>query len=198
MTHPHSKRNVVPSAVLTKSGTLPTNAAKQSSPRVAVSVNTVSTAAPKTTVNVSKPRPYVLHKSHSPVRRPFSQRTTPTNSYFKETLNIVKVNNGTTAGPKAVVSAVKGNEIELEDKGIIYSGCSSHMTGNKSYLSDYEDFDGGFVAFGGDYRGGKITGKVLSPDFKLIDENQVLLRVPRKNNIYIIDLKNIVPSKGLT
>ena len=39
---------------------------------------------------------------------------------------------------------------------------------------------------------------VLSPDFKLLDENLVLLRVPRKNNMYCVDLKNIVPSKGLT
>ncbi|GKF58421.1 hypothetical protein Tco_0171958, partial [Tanacetum coccineum] len=39
------------------------------------------------------------------------------------------------------------------------SGCSSHMTGNKAYLSDYEDFNGGFVAFGSDPKGGKITDK---------------------------------------
>ncbi|GKE31172.1 ribonuclease H-like domain-containing protein [Tanacetum coccineum] len=116
------------------------------------------------------------------------------------------------------------------------------MTGNKSYLSDYEEFDGGFVAFGGNSKGGKITGKckirigkldfedvyfvkelkfnifsvsqmcdkknsilftdtecvVLSPDFKLLDENHVLLRVPRKDNMYSVDLKNIVPLGGLT
>nr|GEU77416.1 putative ribonuclease H-like domain-containing protein [Tanacetum cinerariifolium] len=39
---------------------------------------------------------------------------------------------------------------------------------------------------------------ILSPNFKLPDENQVLLKVPRKNNIYSFDLKNVVPSKGLT
>ncbi|GJV99869.1 putative ribonuclease H-like domain-containing protein [Tanacetum coccineum] len=32
----------------------------------------------------------------------------------------------------------------------------------------------------------------------LIDESQVLLRVPRKNNMYSVDLKNIVPKRGLT
>ncbi|GJR66959.1 putative ribonuclease H-like domain-containing protein [Tanacetum coccineum] len=112
------------------------------------------------------------------------------------------------------------------------------MTGNKSYLSDYEEIDGGFVAFGVDPKGGKITGKgkistgkldfedvyfvkelkfnlfsvlqmynkknsvlftdtkcvVLSPDFRLLDENHVLLRVPRKDNMYSVDLKNIVRS----
>ncbi|GJY75435.1 putative ribonuclease H-like domain-containing protein [Tanacetum coccineum] len=118
------------------------------------------------------------------------QRTAPKNSYFKE-----KVNNA-------------------KDQGIFYSGCSRHMTGNKFYLSDYQDIDGGFVAFGGSSKGGKITGKgkirtdkldfedteclVLSPDFKLLDESQVLLKIPRQNNMYSFDLKNVVPSGGLT
>nr|GEV19444.1 hypothetical protein [Tanacetum cinerariifolium] len=39
---------------------------------------------------------------------------------------------------------------------------------------------------------------VLSPDFKLLDENQVLLRVRRENNMYNVDLKNIVPSRDLS
>nr|GEY14562.1 ribonuclease H-like domain-containing protein [Tanacetum cinerariifolium] len=36
---------------------------------------------------------------------------------------------------------------------------------------------------------------VLSPGFKLLDENQVLLKVPRQNNMYSFDLKNVAPSK---
>ncbi|GKD90819.1 putative ribonuclease H-like domain-containing protein, partial [Tanacetum coccineum] len=39
---------------------------------------------------------------------------------------------------------------------------------------------------------------VLSPDFKLPDESQVLLKVPRKNNMYSVDMKNIVPRESLT
>ncbi|GJT84795.1 ribonuclease H-like domain-containing protein, partial [Tanacetum coccineum] len=39
---------------------------------------------------------------------------------------------------------------------------------------------------------------VLSPDFKLLDESQVLLKVPRHDNMYNFDLKNVVPSGGLT
>ncbi|GKD25176.1 putative ribonuclease H-like domain-containing protein, partial [Tanacetum coccineum] len=39
---------------------------------------------------------------------------------------------------------------------------------------------------------------VLSSDFKLLDESQVLLRVPRKDNIYSVDLKSVVPTGGLT
>nr|GEU69500.1 uncharacterized mitochondrial protein AtMg00810-like [Tanacetum cinerariifolium] len=38
---------------------------------------------------------------------------------------------------------------------------------------------------------------VLSPDFKLLDESQVLLRVPKKNNMDSVDLKNVAPSGGL-
>ncbi|GJR22468.1 putative ribonuclease H-like domain-containing protein [Tanacetum coccineum] len=171
------------------------------------------------------------------------------------------------ARPKAVVNAVKGNNVnavkasacwvwkpktkvldhgnpqmDLQDKGLIDSGCSRHMIGNMSYLTDYEEINGGYVAFGGNTKGGKITRKctiktgkldfenvyfvrelkfnlfsvsqmcdkknnvlftnteciVLSPNFKLIDESQVLLRVPRKNNMYSVDLKNIVPKGGLT
>nr|GEW50518.1 hypothetical protein [Tanacetum cinerariifolium]GEW76501.1 hypothetical protein [Tanacetum cinerariifolium] len=84
------------------------------------------------------------------------------------------------------------------------SGCSRHMTGNISYLSDYEPFDGGYVSFG---QGGcKITGKgtiktefiVLGQNFKLTDDTNVLLRSPRKHNIYSIDLNNVVPHKDLT
>nr|GEZ97947.1 hypothetical protein [Tanacetum cinerariifolium] len=51
----------------------------------------------------------------------------------------------------------KGNpHLELYEKGVIDSGCSRHMTRNMSYLSEYEEFDGRYVAFGGDPKGGKI------------------------------------------
>nr|GEU81630.1 putative ribonuclease H-like domain-containing protein [Tanacetum cinerariifolium] len=88
---------------------------------------------------------------------------------------------------------------------------------NISYLSDFEEINRGYVAFGRNPKGGKIIGKVsyrcdkknnvlficteciiLSSDFKLPDENHVLLRVLRENNIYNVDLKNIVPSGDLT
>ncbi|GKF95902.1 hypothetical protein Tco_0288637 [Tanacetum coccineum] len=102
------------------------------------------------------------------------------------------------------------------------------MKGNRSFLTDYEEIDGGFLAFRGNSKGGKITEKgkirtsnldfedvyfvkelninlfsvsqmcdkknnvlftdiecvVLSPDFKLTDESHVLLKVPRKDNMY--------------
>ncbi|GJV75397.1 putative reverse transcriptase domain-containing protein [Tanacetum coccineum] len=82
----------------------------------------------------------------------------------------------------------------LKGKGIVDSGCSRHMTGNKAYLVDYQEFKGGSVVFGGN----KDTEcLVLSPDFKLPDETQVLLRIPRQNNMYSFNLENIVPTRGL-
>ncbi|GKA07168.1 putative ribonuclease H-like domain-containing protein [Tanacetum coccineum] len=132
----------------------------------------------------------------------------------------------------------KGNpEILLQDHAVVDSGCSSHMTGNKAYLSNYEYLNGGFVAFGSDPKGGKITGKgkikttnldffdelkfnlffvsqmcdkknnvlfteseclILSHSFKLFDESKVVLRAPRKDGVHSLDLKNIVPSRGIT
>nr|GEV75410.1 ribonuclease H-like domain-containing protein [Tanacetum cinerariifolium] len=97
----------------------------------------------------------------------------------------------------------------LKDKGIIDSGCSTHMTGNKAHLTNYQEFKGGSVAFG--RSNGRITGKrkdkswqnkvlftdtdclVLSPYFKLPNENQVLLKIPRQHNMYSFNLMNIDP-----
>nr|GEX49323.1 ribonuclease H-like domain-containing protein [Tanacetum cinerariifolium] len=39
---------------------------------------------------------------------------------------------------------------------------------------------------------------VMSPNFKLADESHVLLKVPRKNNMYNFDVKNIVPQFNLS
>nr|GEW31901.1 putative ribonuclease H-like domain-containing protein [Tanacetum cinerariifolium] len=63
---------------------------------------------------------------------------------------------------------------DLKDKGVIDSGCSRHMTGNKSYLTDYEEIDEGFVAFGGNSKGGKITKKCKT---RIGIENLIDLRV---------------------
>nr|GEV80036.1 hypothetical protein [Tanacetum cinerariifolium] len=85
----------------------------------------------------------------------------------------------------------------IDDKGYWDSGCSRHMTGNISYLSDYEPYDGGYVSFR--QGGGKITGKgIIKTDFKLKDDTNVLLRTPRQHNMYSIDINNIVPHKDLT
>ncbi|GJU39191.1 putative ribonuclease H-like domain-containing protein [Tanacetum coccineum] len=48
---------------------------------------------------------------------------------------------------------------QIQDQGVIDSGCSRHMSGNMSYITDYEEIDEGYVTFGGNPKGGKITGK---------------------------------------
>nr|GEU66515.1 putative reverse transcriptase domain-containing protein [Tanacetum cinerariifolium] len=80
----------------------------------------------------------------------------------------------------------------IDDKGYWDSGCSRHMTGNISYLTDYEPYDEGYVSFG---QGGcKITGKGTIK----IDDPNVLLRTPRQHHMYSTDLNNVVPYKDLT
>nr|GEU94135.1 ribonuclease H-like domain, reverse transcriptase, RNA-dependent DNA polymerase [Tanacetum cinerariifolium] len=168
LTHPHSKRNFVPATVLTKSGQVPVNAAKQSFHKALASVSAarpVNTVASRPNVNNEFPTTYSYFKAHSLVRRPFNQKSAAKTNIFNEKVNTTKVNNVTTAGPKAVVSAVEGNknngnpQYALQDQGIFDSGCSRHMTGNKSYLTDYQEINGGFVAFGRNAKGGKIIGK---------------------------------------
>nr|GEW16308.1 hypothetical protein [Tanacetum cinerariifolium] len=51
----------------------------------------------------------------------------------------------------------------LKDKGVIDSGYSRHMIENMSYLSDFKDHNGGYVAFGGNPMGGMISRKVTKP-----------------------------------
>ncbi|GKD02908.1 hypothetical protein Tco_1177882, partial [Tanacetum coccineum] len=143
---------------------------------IAITVRPVNTVQPRTTVNNAGPMKNVINNAYSTARRPFNKTTTTNNSNFTKKVNTIKeirVNTArpkvNTARPKAVLSTVKGNKgnavkaltcwLELQEKGVIDSGCSRHMTGNMSYLSDYEEIDGGFVVFGGDPKGGRITGK---------------------------------------
>nr|GEZ41936.1 ribonuclease H-like domain-containing protein [Tanacetum cinerariifolium] len=93
LTYPHHRRNFVPMAVITNSGKVPVNTAKQISLRGATSTSTgryINTAATRPTVNGAKPSSNVFHKSHSPVRRTFNQITAPKNNDLKETMNTAK------------------------------------------------------------------------------------------------------------
>nr|GEY47368.1 copia protein [Tanacetum cinerariifolium] len=139
----------VPTSVLNRSRLVPLNVARP-----------VTTNVPQTTVTRPRPFQHVFNKENSPIRRPIHHRPAPKHKSFHKP-----------------VLTVKGNPQQaLKDKGVIDSGCSRHMTGNISYLSDFKEINGGYVAFGGNPKGGKITGKdtefvVLPSDFKLRDEN---------------------------
>nr|GEY91411.1 hypothetical protein [Tanacetum cinerariifolium] len=177
MTHPNPQRYVVPTTVLTRSRIVPISTAMP-----------VNTAVPQTKVHYPRPAKPIGTKPHSSPRR--------------------------TGNPQHA----------LKDKGVIDSGCLRHMTGNMSYLTDFEEINGRYVAFSGNPKGGKITRKckirtgkldfddvyfvkelkfnlfsvsqmcekknsvlfidteciVLSHEFKLPDESQVLRRDPEK------------------
>nr|GEW99949.1 putative ribonuclease H-like domain-containing protein [Tanacetum cinerariifolium] len=189
----------------------------------------ITTAVPKPHVTRPRQAKTIVTKPHSPPKRNINHSSSPKASNFLSKVTTTNAHR---------VNDVKRNW----DNGVIDSGCSWHMTRNMSYLYDFEELNGGYVAFGGNPKGGKISGKgkirtgkldfdevyfvkelkfnlfsvskmcdkknnilftdtkclVLSPEFKLPDENQVLLRVPRENNMYNVDLKNIVPSGDLT
>nr|GEY77003.1 hypothetical protein [Tanacetum cinerariifolium] len=220
-------KHMVPAAVLT-----------QSKPVSITAVRQVCAAMPK--IMVTRHAHSIDTKSKSPIRRHITR--SPSSKTSNSSPRV-------TAAQAPVVSAAKGKkgkwgnpQYALKDKEVIESGCSRYMIGNMSYLSDFEELNGGYVAFGGNPKGGKISGKekiktgkldfedvyfvkelkfnlfsvsqmcdkknkvlftdteclVLSSDFKLLDESQVLLRVPRENNMYNVNLKNIVPYEDLT
>ncbi|GJX08367.1 ribonuclease H-like domain-containing protein [Tanacetum coccineum] len=127
-----------------------------------------------------------FYKSHSPIRRPFNKSTAPKANFTNHKVNTagdktvsavrgyretaVKASAGCNWRPKRHYwnkvskynSGSNSNKNDdpqkaLKNKGIIDSGCSRHMTGNKAYLVEYQDYNGGPVAFGGSK--GYISGE---------------------------------------
>nr|GEU39934.1 putative ribonuclease H-like domain-containing protein [Tanacetum cinerariifolium] len=81
----------------------------------------------------------------------------------------------------------------IDDKCYWDGGCSRYMTGNISYLSDYEPFDGGYVSFG--QRKCKTIGKGTIKTDKLEFENVYFVKDLKYNLIsvsQIYDNKNSV------
>ncbi|GJX59738.1 hypothetical protein Tco_0291128, partial [Tanacetum coccineum] len=174
---------MVPRAVLMKSGLVSINTARQNIFKTTVLVNTarqVNAAHSKTTMNAARPMSYLSKTTHSTVKSPINNNTAFKNSNINQRVNTVRGKNVNTARPKEVVNAVKGNnvnavkastcwgnpQIDLQDKGVINSGCSRYVTGNMSYLTDYKEIDGGYVAFEKNPKGGKITKKKNKEKFK--------------------------------
>ncbi|GKB35480.1 hypothetical protein Tco_0880422 [Tanacetum coccineum] len=172
-THPCAKKNLVPRGVLMKSGLVSVNTARQ-----------VNTAHSKTTVNAARLISCLSKTIHSTVQKPIYKNTAFKNSNINQRVNTVRGKNVNTDRSNAVLNAVKGNnvnvvkasacwvwkpkhkvlnhgnpQIDLQDQRVIDSGCSRHMTKNMSYFTNYKEIDGGYVAFGGNLKGEKITGK---------------------------------------
>nr|GEW92378.1 hypothetical protein [Tanacetum cinerariifolium] len=198
----NSRKNFAPTAVLTKSGIVPISTARQSSSRA---------ATPET----------------------FHQQTTLKNGNLNNNVNAAKANSVNTAKENKVTSDVGNHGINivksstclgaprdaLKDQGYFNCGCSRHITGNISYLTNFQSMMEGMLPLGEELKVIRLLAKapselmcdkknsvlftdteyfVLSPNFKFADESQVLLKVSRKNNMYSFDMKNIVPQKDLT
>ncbi|GJV94988.1 ribonuclease H-like domain-containing protein [Tanacetum coccineum] len=223
-----------PKAVLLKTSLTPLN-----------TVRPVNTVHPKIAVHSAKSKTHFSKQAKSTAKRLIYKQTSLTRRsvhtvkryYYTGRYNAVN----TARSYTGQVNVVRGKP-QHDDRGFVDSGCSRHMTGNIAYLSNFKEFDRGYVAFRGGAYGGRITGKgtlktdnldfedvyfvnelnfnlfsvsqmcdkkyyvlstdteclVLSPNFKLPNENQILLKIPRKDNMYSFDMKNIVPKKSLT
>ncbi|GJR37591.1 hypothetical protein Tco_1213275 [Tanacetum coccineum] len=165
---------------------------------------------------------------HNPAARPM---TRPKSHYFQQFSRPGSYNQMDMDGGRW---GTADNPHTNKDLGIVDSGCSRSMTGNKEKLADFVKIKGGTVTFGGG--DGKITGKgtirtsnfnfenvydveelqnfnlfsvsqicdtknkvlftdkeclVLSKEFQLPDSSQVVLRVPRRHNLYCFNLTDI-------
>ncbi|GJT56632.1 hypothetical protein Tco_0991686 [Tanacetum coccineum] len=155
---------MVPRAVLMKSGLVSVNTARQVN--VAHSKNTVNAARPKSHFSKSAHSTvkWPIHKNTTFKNNNFNQRVNTVKDKNvntvrpKAVLNVVKgnqvnavkasacwiqVSNG--LGPQKklfFLSNVQGNlQMDLQDQGVIDSRCSRHMTGNMSYLTNFEEID---------------------------------------------------------
>nr|GFB69264.1 hypothetical protein [Tanacetum cinerariifolium] len=109
-------------------------------------VRPVSAAVPQ--IKVTRPRHVkpIVTKTNSPIRWHITRSPSQKTSNSSPRVTAVK--------------ALVGNpQHALKDKGVIDSGCLRHMIGNMSYLSNFEELNGRYVAFGGNPKGGKIFGK---------------------------------------
>nr|GEX04107.1 hypothetical protein [Tanacetum cinerariifolium] len=128
--------HVVPTAVVTQSKPIPITA-----------VRPVSTVVPK--ISVTRPRHAkpIITKTNSPTRRHTNRSPSLKASNSPPRVTIVK-------------APVGNPQLTLKDKRVIDSGCSRHMTRNMSYLSDFKELNGGYVAIRGNLKDGKFDGKV--------------------------------------
>ncbi|GJZ99946.1 putative reverse transcriptase domain-containing protein, partial [Tanacetum coccineum] len=205
MTHPIPKKNMVPRVVLMKSGLVSVNIARQ-----------VNAAHKKTTVNGASPMTNFSKTAHSIVKRPIHKKIAFKNSNFNQRVNTVKDKNVNAARPKvvvniarpkAVVNAVKGNNVNavkattcwIQDQGVIDNGCSRHMTGNMSYLTDYEEIDGGYVAFRGNPKEGKSQEKIMAASAIAIsfDSSDESVGSPPSRVILFGDIPTVIPSTSV-
>nr|GEV84843.1 retrovirus-related Pol polyprotein from transposon TNT 1-94 [Tanacetum cinerariifolium] len=142
----------------------------------------------------------------------FVRPVNPKRNFFKK-INTAKEKVNTARPNSTVLNVVRANKgkvghshKQIKDQGYFDSGCSRHITDptsltSKSLMEDMLHLGDELKVMCDKKNNVLFTGTeyfVLSHDFKLADESHVLLKVPRKNNMYSVDIKNIVPKKDLT
>ncbi|GJZ77801.1 putative ribonuclease H-like domain-containing protein, partial [Tanacetum coccineum] len=252
--HPRTHKNMTPRAVLLKSGLKPLSTARlvyTGHPKPTVHYARPKTYFYKLAQSIvqrpfyKKPPLTNWHFNHKVntvrtriVNTAWSYRT-PVNTVKPRVVNTARpftsqVNTVRENGVNAVKTSACWGNLQMYNKGFVDSGCSRYITGNIAYLSNFKEFNGGHVTFGG--ISGKGTLKtdsldfddvyfvkelnfnlfsvsqmcdkrnyvlftgclVLSPNFKLPDESQIHLKIPREDNMYSFDMKNIIPKNSLT
>ncbi|GKA38332.1 ribonuclease H-like domain-containing protein [Tanacetum coccineum] len=185
--HPSAHRNIVPRAVLMKTSLRPLNTARHvniAHPKTTVySARTMSRFSKSTQSTIKRP----CQIKTTLTNKNLSQKVNTTKGNFYTAkpkavniarpnlvvVNVVRANqvNAVKASACWIWRPTKLNSASItlkrhnyshpqkEDQGYINSGCSRHMTRNMAYLSDFKEFDGGYVTFRGGVKGGKITGK---------------------------------------
>ncbi|GJV04824.1 putative ribonuclease H-like domain-containing protein [Tanacetum coccineum] len=211
-THLNAQRNMVPRAVLMKTGLKPFNTAR-----------TVNTIHPNTTVFSAKPMLRFSKTAQSTLvntARPKAVKTARPNSAV---VNAVRVNQENavktsaywvwrpTKPDSASITLKKHNYIDARGRSKSRMLKAHARTGTlKTIAIDFDDVyfvnELKFNLFSVSQMCDKknyvlftdIECLILSPNFKLPDENQILLKIPRKDNMYSFDMKNIVPKESLT
>nr|GEV55475.1 hypothetical protein [Tanacetum cinerariifolium] len=155
-----------------------------------------SVSAVKPIFSMTRPKlaSRAISKSKSPLKRHLPRRpsSNPNNSHPR--VSAAKASAVTVAQDK---KGTWGNPQQaLRGKGVIDSGCSRHMTRNMSFLSDFKELNGGYVAFGGNPKGGKITGKELNGGYVAFGGNPKGGKISGKGKFKTGNLVRGLPTKA--
>ncbi|GKB70458.1 putative ribonuclease H-like domain-containing protein [Tanacetum coccineum] len=124
----------------------------------------------------------VSRNNYNRVDYDYYAKTTHPTIYRNMTPRVVLLKTGlthfNTVRPVNTAHPKPAGKPQQDDTGFVDSGCSRHMTGNIAYLSDFKEFDGDMLHLGEEH-------------MVLPDEIQILLKIPRKDNMYNFDMKNI-------
>nr|GEW97101.1 hypothetical protein [Tanacetum cinerariifolium] len=160
-----------------------TKTPQTSKPVSITAIRPISTVVPKTSVTRPKQVKPTVTNPNSSKRRHITRSPSPKSSNSPPRVTVVKALMVNVAQgmqgkwewkPKCLIlghvsrntsASMTLKRFDYNDalgrsnSGVIDNGCSRHMTGNMSYLSDFKELNDGYVAFGGNLKGGKISGK---------------------------------------